>query len=652
MKNCFLDFLKCKTIFLSIVLFTSNAMAGGPLTIFSNRAVVYRQTAFPLTWRLDPGRLGSYSNADAARLVQNAFRDWEGIATATPSFARGENFPDDVTASNYKTYWGKFDDGVNPVLLDSDGKMMDAIRGAGAKNNTLGLAVSAYFTSGPNAGFYAESEILINGFLSNKATLQQYFGVIKHELGHLLGLDHAQINKHEGIDGLQANDALVPLMFPISTTNTELTVDDIVSVSRLYPTPDFFTNRGALRGAIRRRDGTFVRGANVIAINTANPAERYSTVTDYLGNAAGVFELRGLPPGDYFILTEPILENFSGGSSVGPHAKSRADLSFLQPVPFEYYNGVRESHDHLADRPDEAVAVTVAPNGLTDSINFLANDPPNQILDQYFDAKAALFLPIGTAQNYAAAATRFTPSISGQLLWIRLFINSGENAIQGTGALRFSVLKPDVANRNLPGEAISQIDVPLQALTRGALIPYELWLGDRNLAVTVGDDFFVSVEVVDNGAVQLLFDDGVTRPVFRTSVKLPSGNWTPNEQAFGKPHNLKMAAAIGGQPPQIGPLQFALEQNFPNPLRAAATPPQAQTVIRFFLPHDLPAELSLFDLLGRRVRVLAKSNFPAGYNVLFWDGRDANGAELPSGIYFYRLRAGNFEEMRKLTLMR
>jgi len=653
MKNCFLDFSKRKTIFLSSVLFiTSSATAGGPLAVFSNRAVVYRQTAFPLTWRLDPGQLGSYSNAEAVRLVENAFSAWEQIVTATPSFARGENFPDDITVSNYTTYWGKFDDGINPVLLDSDGQMMDAIRGAGAKNNTLGLAVSAYFTSGPNAGFYAESEVLINGFLSNRATLQQYFGVIKHELGHLLGLDHAQINKHEGIDGLASNDALVPLMFPISTTNTEFTVDDIVSVSRLYPTPDFFNSRGALRGAIRRRDGTFVRGANVIAINTVNPTERYSSVTDYFGNAPGVFELRGLPPGNYFVLAEPIVENFTGGSSVGPYAKNRSDLSFLQPIPFEFYNGGSESHDHLADRPDEAVAVTVTANGVTENINFLANDPPNQILDQYFDAKAALFLPIGIAQNYTAAATRFTPNVSGQLLWIRLFINGGENAIQGTGALRFSALKPDLTNRNLPGEAIAQIDVPLQALMRGVLIPYELWVGDRRLAVTAGEDFFLSVEVIDNGAVQLLFDDGVTRPAFRTSVKSPSGNWTPSDQAFSKPSNLKLAAAIGGQPQQVGPLQFALEQNYPNPLRPGATTPEAQTTIRFFLPYDAPAELSLFDLLGRRVRVLARSNFPAGYNVLFWDGRDANGAQLPSGIYFYRLRAGNLEEVRKLTLMR
>lgn len=654
MKSFIADFiLKLKLLGLVVAsLMTSVANAGGPLVILANRPVVYRNTAFPLSWRLDPGVLGQYSHADAAGLVETAFSAWENITTATPSFIRGADLPGDVTVSNYTTYWGKFDDGVNPVLLDSDGQMLDAIRGTGAKNNTIGLAVSAYFSNGPNAGFYAESEVLINGALSNKTSLQQYLGVIKHELGHLLGLDHAQINKQAGTDGVDANDALVPLMFPISTTNAEFTVDDLVAVSRLYPANSFFNGRGTLRGTIKRRDGTFVRGANVIASNTRNPYEQYSTVTDYTGNAAGVFELSGLPPGDYVLAAEPIVASFSSGSSVGPYAKNLSDLSFLQPIAFEYYNGANESHDHLADHPNASVPVSVVANGITDNINFLANDPPNQILDQYFAANAAFFLAIGTAQTYSATAVRFTPGGSGKLLWIRLFINGGNAAIQGNGALRFSILKPDPNNRNLPGEAIDKFEVALSALTQGLLVPYEIGVGDRNLTVTAGEDFFVSAEVIDNGAVQLLFDDGISKPTLRTSVKLRSGAWTRNDQAFSKPYNLKMAVAIGGQPQPAGSLQFVLEQNYPNPVQAGAATPEAQTVIRFFLPQAAPGDVRLFDTLGRQVRVLAKANFAAGYNVLFWDGRDENNALLSSGIYFYRLRAGNWKEVKKLTLVR
>ena len=640
-------------IFLFCVLGLIGAVvqAGGPLVTVANRAVVYRQTAFPLSYRIDPGALGIYNHAQAALLIANAFNAWENIATAAPAFTRGANLPEDVTASNYTAYWGKFDDGINPVLLDSDGEMIDAIRGAGSKNTVIGLAVSAYFTSGPNAGYYTESEVLINGALSNRTSELQYLGVIKHELGHLLGLDHAQIQKQAGTDGVNANDAAVPLMFPISTTNAEFTADDIVAISRLYPANNFFTGRGTLRGAIRRRNGTFGRGANVIAINAENSAEQYSTVTDYFGNASGAFELTGLPPGNYFLLAESLVENFTAGSSVGPYARNRSDLSFIQPIPFEYYNGAAESHEHLLDRPHDAVPVAVAPGSVTENIYFLANDPPNQTLDQYYDAKAAASLGIGTTQNYAAGAMRFTSGISGQLLWIQIFINGGNSGIQGSGALRLSIRQPDASNRNLPGVVRAQLDVPFSELTRGLLVPNEIWIGDHKISVTAGEDFFIAAEVINNGAIQLLFDDGVTKPTFRSSIRTLTGEWKSTGEIFDKPYNLKLATAIGGQPAQITPLQFTLEQNYPNPVRITSATKSFQTAFRFILPQEAHANLTLYDTLGRRVRVLANANLPAGYNIFFWDGKNDDGFNLSNGIYFYRLQAGNIEQTKKLTLL-
>lgn len=625
--------------------------AGGPLVTVANRAVVYRQTAFPLSYRIDPGALGIYNHMQAARLVENAFSAWGNIATATLSFTRGADLPEDVTTSNYTAYWGKFDDGINPVLFDSDGEMIDAIRGAGSKNTVIGLAVSAYFTSGPNAGFYTESEVLINGALSNKTSEQQYLGVIKHELGHLLGLDHTQIQKQAGTDGVNANDAAVPLMFPINTTNAEFTADDIVTLSRLYPANNFLAGRGTLRGVIRRRNGTFVRGANVIALNAANLAEQYSTVTDYFGNAPGVFELTGLPPGNYFLLAEPLVENFTAGSSVGPYARNRSDLSFIQPIPFEYYSGAAESHDHLLDRPNNIVPVTVAPGGVTENIQFLANDPPNQTLDQYYDAKATASLGLGNAQNYTGAAVRFTPGLSGQLLWIQIFINGGNSGIQGSGTLRLTIRQPDASNPNLPGVVRAQLDVPFAELTRGLLVPNEIWVGDNKIAVTAGEDFFIAAEVINNGTVQLLLDDGVTKPAFRSSIKTLAGEWKLTGAVFDKPYNLKVATAIGGQPAQITPLQFTLEQNYPNPVRMAAATKSLQTAFRFILPQQAHVNLSLYDTLGRRVRVITNTNLPAGYNIFFWDGKNEDGFDLSNGIYFYRLQAGNIEQTKKLTLL-
>jgi hypothetical protein len=660
----FKSFFCCSSLFVAkfilaiafchLLLAAVAAKAGGPLVVFANRSVVYRNTAFPLTWQLDPGMLGNYSNAQAAQIVADAFAAWESIPTATPSFNRGADLPSDVTINNYRTYWDNFQDGIMPVLLDGNGEILDAIRGVGAKNNVVGLAASAYFTGGPSAGFYAEGQVLINGVLSDKIPLLQYLGVVKHEIGHLIGLDHAQIGKSEGSDGDDVNDAAVPLMFPITTSNSELTADDVWAVSNLYPATGFFSGRGTLHGTIRRRDGTLVRGANVIAINTANSDERYSTVTDYLKNAPGFYEFKGLPPGNYFVLAEPVLTRFTGGSSVGPYARNRGDLSFINPAVFEYYNGANESHDHLVDQPDDRAAVMVAANQITTHIDFLANDPPNQILRYFVDGAAAFVqLPlIGLSNTYNAAAVRFSPTRNGQLLWIRLFFNGGRNGVQGNGLMRFTVSRPDAANPGFPGNEVDRIDVPLQNLAKGLSVPYELWVGDRNITVAAGQDFFVTAEIAGTGEAQLLLDDGTTRPAFRTSLRTSAGVWSALEQLSQKPHNLMMAVAIGGEAQKVVPLQYTLEQNYPNPFVIGKNQTERETTIRFVLPQEARAEVTIFDRLGRQVRVLANEVFPQGYNLVFWDGSDENGFEQPSGIYFYRVRSGNFEQVKKLTLIK
>jgi hypothetical protein len=642
------------TIALCYLLLTAVATnAGGPVSTFANRAIVYRNTAFPLAWQLDPGALGNYTNAQAAQIVADAFAAWESIPTATPSFRRGADLPSDITVSNYKTYWDNFADGITPVVLDSDGAILDDLRGLGAKNNVVGLAASAYFETGPNAGFYAEGVVLINGFLSDKIPLQQYFGVVKHEIGHLIGLDHAQIGKSEGSDGDDANDAAVPLMFPITTSNFEFTADDILAISNLYPVAGFYDGRGTLRGTIRRRDGTLVRGANVIAVNTANPGERYSTVTDYFGNAPGVYELKGLPPGNYFVLTEPVVARFNSGSSVGPYAKNQGDLSFINPVSFEYYNGANESFDHLADQPDDPVPVAVAANQITTNIDFLVNDPPNQVLSYFVDNAAAFVqLPlVGQSNTYNAAAVRFSPTRRGQLLWMRLFFNGGTNGIQGNGSMRFTISRPDAANPTFPGDELERIEIPLQNLAKGLSVPYELWVGDRNIAVAAGQDFLVSVEIIGNGVAQLLLDSGTSSP-FRNSIRSSAGVWSAMEQVFQNPGNFMMAVAIGGEPQEVVPLQYTLEQNYPNPFVIGKNRPSGLTTIRFVLPQEARAEVAIFDRLGRQVRVLNNEIFPQGYNLVFWDGSDENGFQLPSGIYFYRVRSGSFEQVRTLTFVK
>ena len=88
-----------------------------------------------------------------------------------------------------------------------------------------------------------------------------------------------------------------------------------------------------------------------------------------------------------------------------------------------------------------------------------------------------------------------------------------------------------------------------------------------------------------------------------------------------------------------------LNSNFPNPF-------QAGTTIRFGLPSAGRARLSIFNVMGQKVVDVIDGVVPAGNHLAVWDGRDARGHPVSSGIYFYRLTAGEFTQVRKMFLVR
>jgi len=92
------------------------------------------------------------------------------------------------------------------------------------------------------------------------------------------------------------------------------------------------------------------------------------------------------------------------------------------------------------------------------------------------------------------------------------------------------------------------------------------------------------------------------------------------------------------------PTAFGLEQNYPNPFNP-------ETTILYELPRAGQVEVAVFNLLGEKVRVLLNQPQQAGQHRLLWNGRDENEKSVPSGVYFYRLQAGEFVQTRKMILM-
>ena len=70
------------------------------------------------------------------------------------------------------------------------------------------------------------------------------------------------------------------------------------------------------------------------------------------------------------------------------------------------------------------------------------------------------------------------------------------------------------------------------------------------------------------------------------------------------------------------------------------------------LKDSVPVTLWVYDMTGQRIRRLVQEEQQAGYHKLEWDGRDASGSQVATGVYLYELRAGRFRSVRKMVLLK
>ncbi|MDH5232026.1 MAG: matrixin family metalloprotease, partial [Gammaproteobacteria bacterium] len=318
-------------LILGLLSFITFTWAGGPLYIAGSDGqtpITYPAGGANITINYDLGNLGArYTNAQADAIVDNAIALWNNVSTSTVNLSKGSDMPVDVTAANIDTYYNAFSDGLNPIVYDTDGSIIDLKLGSGAKNSVLGFAGSAYYTS---TAQFIEGRAVINGyypdanpgFPDSKETI-----VLAHELGHFIGLDHSQLDSDQGLT--TSNYAL---MYPQAyRTEQSLHEDDIAAVSRLYPATNINSSYGMLTGVFLDTNNNPILGANIWAKETTT-GKVYSIVSDYKKQSTGYFSIY-LPPGTYHLSAESISNSFIGGSSVGPYSETSGGISFQAPHP-------------------------------------------------------------------------------------------------------------------------------------------------------------------------------------------------------------------------------------------------------------------------------------------------------------------------------
>jgi len=93
------------------------------------------------------------------------------------------------------------------------------------------------------------------------------------------------------------------------------------------------------------------------------------------------------------------------------------------------------------------------------------------------------------------------------------------------------------------------------------------------------------------------------------------------------------------------PEKTTLSQNYPNPFNA-------YTTISFNLPSAENVEISIYNVVGQKIITLQDGQMNAGEHSIIWDGRNENGDEIASGVYFYRLSTDNLIETKRMTFLK
>lgn len=125
-----------------------------------------------------------------------------------------------------------------------------------------------------------------------------------------------------------------------------------------------------------------------------------------------------------------------------------------------------------------------------------------------------------------------------------------------------------------------------------------------------------------------------TYTIYATGLPSKNSGWN-----FAPDKTVKVTTSTSAENLSF-PLDFSLEQNFPNPFNPA-------TAISFTLPFDQLVTITLYDLLGNKVKTISEGFYSSGKHIV-----DFNASNLTSGVYIYRMESSKFSASKKLLLLK
>ena len=236
--------------------------------------------------------------------------------------------------------------------------------------------------------------------------------------------------------------------------------------------------------------------------------------------------------------------------------------------------------------------------------------------------------------NWELAVKFTSPAQNIKITKCQVYV-AGDNNIYGNGS--FALKMYDAGTNGLPNQSLITPYTHIPSTTG--------WQAFSVSGVSVNTDFFISMKY-----------DGTNRPLLGAS--LPPGNsrayefntssWeqltSPNDYTLYMRATVQAVTGVYDISTEV-PSEFSISQNYPNPFNPS-------TSISYSLPKAEYVTLYVYDITGKQIAELVSGMQNPGKYTITWNGKNNFGSSVSSGIYFYKIKAGNFNKTYKMNLIK
>lgn len=160
---------------------------------------------------------------------------------------------------------------------------------------------------------------------------------------------------------------------------------------------------------------------------------------------------------------------------------------------------------------------------------------------------------------------------------------------------------------------------------------------------TIGQEFKFGIAGGDNeSGYGLNHIENIDDSESEATIHAQWGSINPNFYSLWDYDNARPVAV---KDEAVRPESFELSQNYPNPFNPTTT-------IEYTLPKTEDVTISIYNLVGELVNRVKFNNLKAGQHDYIWNSKDLHGNSVPSGVYFYEMKAGSYHSVKKMVLMK